>query len=280
MEALEAVMEVNKIFKANKWVEKDEQELVFDGFCNLFLLLDAEQRKLILELTRNYQWITQSEYQDKFLQALDTIGADELTKISKIYFFPIIKPEDEHKVKSGEHLLYMVKSYKRLMRKYSHIKFEFPPDFEHLEKLDIKDGELLFLVDDYIGSGETFDFCMEEIDKNPLFTPALIRIVCIAIQEETSINLSAKGYAVHESLIIKKGITDFNVQLDIAHKKSLMREIERHVPGSRSVSLGYNETEALITMMRTPDNTFPVFWKRFRKDGKLIEAPFARLEEI
>jgi len=280
MKAIEAVMEVNRIFKTNKWADKDAQELVFNGFCNLFDLLEAHQRKLIVELAERYHWITQAEYQDKFIQAMESINAANLLGVSKIYFFPIIKIEDEDKVKSGEHLLYMIKAYKQLMRKYVSIKFDFIPDFERLGKLNLGANERLFLVDDYIGSGETFNYCMEEVNKNASLIITSINIVCIAMQEDTHNDLISKGFNVLYTLLVKRGITDFNVNPLIDEKKILMKEIEKNIPGARPFSLGYNETEALITMMRTPDNTFPVFWKRFRKNGKIIEAPFARLEEI
>jgi hypothetical protein len=41
-----------------------------------------------------------------------------------------------------------------------------------------------------------------------------------------------------------------------------MLEIERHVLGAKPYSLGFVETEALITLMRTPDNTFPGFLEK------------------
>lgn len=280
MEAIDAVMQVNRIFKTKDWADKDTHELVFNGFCKLIDLLEKDQRELLIELTERYDWITQAEYQNKFIQAMESIDPLQLVGISKIFFFPIIKIEDQDKVKSGEHLLYMVKAYKQLMKKYSGIKFEFIPDFDRLGKLNLGVNERLFLVDDYIGSGETFTYCMEEVSKNSSLVITSIKLVCIAMQETTYNDLTAKGFQVLHALLVKRGISDFNHHSIIEDKKTLMREIERNIPGARSFSLGYNETEALITMMRTPDNTFPVFWKNFRKNGKYIEAPFARLEEI
>jgi hypothetical protein len=279
MEAIDAVMEVNKIFKLNKWMEKDVNELAFNGFCQLFTKLGSEERQLILELTSNYHWISHGEYQDKIIQAMQAISVDEIADVTTIYFFPIIKPEDEHKIKSGEHLLYIIKAFKHLMTKYRHIQFRYLKTFEQIQNLTLNSQERLFLVDDYIGSGETFDFCMAELGKNATLLSAAIKVVCIAIQEETQINLILDGFAVLKALVIQKGITDYNTAPIIEQKKNLMRKIEGHIPGAKSFSLGYNETEALITMMRTPDNTFPIFWKKFRKDGQYIEAPFARHEE-
>lgn len=280
MEAIEAVMEVNRIFKTKDWAVKDTDELVFNGFCKLIDLLEKDQRKLLIELTERYHWIPQAEYQNKFIQAMESIDPTELVGVTKIHFFPIIKIEDEDKVKSGEHLLYMVKAYKLLMKKYAGIKFSFIPDFKRLGELNLGIKERLFLVDDYIGSGETFTYCMDEVCKNATLLISSIKLVCIAMQESTYLDLTSQKFQVLYTLLVKRGITDFNHHPMIDDKKTLMKEIERNIPGARHFSLGYNETEALITMMRTPDNTFPVFWKNFRKNGKYIEAPFARLEEI
>ncbi len=280
MEAIDAIMTVNKLFKLNKWVEKDKNELVFNGFCNLFTKLEPDELKLILELIEKYLWISYREYQDNIIQAMEAVSTEEIARFSKIYFFAIINPKDEHKVKSGEHLLYIIKAFKHLMIKYQSIRFEFLTTFAHIQNLNLSPHDRIFLVDDYIGSGETLESCLVELKKNTSITSAVVKILCIAIQEHTEIELVLEGYAVLKSVLVKKGITDYNHQPQIDQKKNLMRGIERNVLGAKSYSLGYKESEALITMMRTPDNTFPVFWKQYRKDGKFIDAPFARYEEI
>jgi hypothetical protein len=280
MEAVDAIMAVSRIFKTKKWFDKDSQALAFDGFCRLFTCLEPDQRELILELTDNYHWISHGEYQDRIIEAMEMVAVSELTDVNKIYFFPIIKPEDELKIKSGDHLFYIIKAFKHLMTKYSHIRFEYLKTFKQIRALRLSSKERLFLVDDYIGSGESFDFCMMELKKNPTLPSASIKVVCIAIQEETQINLIMGGYTILKTLVLKKGITDFNNPPYIEQKKDLMREVERYIPGAKSYSLGYLETEALVTMARTPDNTFPIFWKKFRKEGKHFEAPFARYEEL
>jgi hypothetical protein len=57
-----------------------------------------------------------------------------------------------------------------------------------------------------------------------------------------------------------------------------MLEIENLIPGGKNFSLGYNNCEALITLARTPDNTFPVFWMKHRIGKKYFDAPFSREE--
>ena len=59
-----------------------------------------------------------------------------------------------------------------------------------------------------------------------------------------------------------------------------MLEIEKMIPGGSHYTLGYNQSEALITMVRTPDNTFPIFWKTYKKGSQKFDAPFSREETI
>ena len=59
-----------------------------------------------------------------------------------------------------------------------------------------------------------------------------------------------------------------------------MLRIEKMIPAGSFFSLGYNDSEALVTLLRTPDNTFPIFWKEYKKNGKKFEGPFSRTENI
>ena len=44
--------------------------------------------------------------------------------------------------------------------------------------------------------------------------------------------------------------------------------------------LGYKESEALVTMNKTPNNTLPFYWYEGKKDGNIILAPFARRNNV
>jgi hypothetical protein len=47
-----------KIFTRSKWNEHPEHEIIFRNFCTLLGNLTTEQKKLILDLTGRYLWIT------------------------------------------------------------------------------------------------------------------------------------------------------------------------------------------------------------------------------
>ena len=75
---------------------------------------------------------------------------------------------------------------------------------------------------------------------------------------------------------MNKGISDFYTSEDLADKQCIMKQIEDRIHKVEKYRFGYEGSEALITLIKTPNNTFPVFWKDYKtKDGD-IKAPFSR----
>ncbi|MAW95682.1 MULTISPECIES: hypothetical protein [unclassified Leeuwenhoekiella] len=280
MTTVESITYLNKIFKAKKWTDRDIDEYVFDNFCNLLDNLNDRERELIIELVERYQWITSLEYQEKILSTLESVENEKVEKLKTAYLFPIIKLEDEGKVKSGTFLMYQIKAFKKFLKKHSKVEFRYVTKFEYLTdvKFELKDEETIYLIDDYIGSGETVNACLTELRKNKNIGNDKLNIVTIAIQKETSDLISKDGISIYTDYYSPKGLTDFNDSPVREEKIALMREIEKLIPGGSHFSLGYNECEALITLARTPDNTFPIFWKKHRIGTKYFDAPFSREE--
>jgi hypothetical protein len=164
------------------------------------------------------------------------------------------------------------------LKTYKGINFKFVSKFDDLRKIKLKEKEAVFLIDDYIGSGETLVICLGEIQQNESITNDKLNIVTLAIQADTMNNFTDKGYSIYYDHTCKKGLSDFYQEPILSEKKKIMLEIEEMIPGGSHFSLGYNETESLISLARTPDNTFPVFWKTYKKGHQKFEAPFSREE--
>lgn len=280
METLTAISKLNKIFKNKNWNEKDIDEYVFDNFCQLIVNLNEEQRELLIDLVERYKWISISEYPEKILSTMEKVENDKLEKLKTIYLFPIIDIVDEGYYKSGQFLMYQIKAFKRNLIKYKDIKFTFIAKFETLKNHNFEFGEdeALFLIDDYIGSGETLNSCLREIKSNPNIENDKINIITIATQKETSELFKKQGISFYADYYSKKGLTDFEKTELLSEKIRIMLEIEDMIPGGKSFSLGYGQSEELITLLRTPDNTFPLFWMQYKKGSKKFEAPFSREE--
>ncbi|MBD81166.1 MAG: hypothetical protein CL840_19770 [Crocinitomicaceae bacterium] len=282
MTTIEAISILNKVFKTKKWTEADLDEFVFDNFCVLLDNLNESQRSLVVELIERYCWISLSEYPERILKALEYVEDEKLNQLKTVYLFPIVKPKDEGKFKSAQFLMYQIKVFKRHLKKYTHIKFKFISKFKDLTtpSFSIKEGEALFLIDDYIGSGETFEECITEIKKNKNITNERINTVTIACQADTLDLLKEDGISCYTDFQSEKGISDSKPSSLVQEKIDIMLEIEKLIPGGSHVSLGYKESEALITLARTPDNTFPIFWKTYRVGMQKYDAPFSREETV
>ena len=99
-----------------------------------------------------------------------------------------------------------------------------------------------------------------------------IKVVSIAAQEFGINNVKEKlSIDIIANKILKRGISDYYI--DFEDKKNLMREISKKIEVSDDMELGYKDCESLITMLqKTPNNTFPVYWKETRNKV----APFPR----
>ncbi|MAP55126.1 MAG: hypothetical protein CL605_09510 [Altibacter sp.] len=275
---IDIVMKLYALFADKKWNEIEGNKKVFENFCKLTDNLTQEQTDLIFELTERYKWITYNEYNSRLTNILKTIYQDYGENTKKIYLFPIIKPEDEEKIKSGNNIIYMIRGIKPFIEDYDKIKFEELNKFELLieDKLKLKENEILLLVDDYVGSGETLKATLTEVFKNSTLVNDKIIVASIILQDDSLKFLNNIGIKSYSSDTVIKEISQFYKSPALEEKIKIMEEIEKLIPGGSNFSFGYEQSEALVTMIRTPDNTFPIFWKEHRKNGEKFKAPFPR----
>lgn len=278
MDDVKFYADLYNVFDKNGWHDKEEHGSVFERFCVLISHLDMEQKKLLLELSGRYIWISYAEYAHKLIHIFENvIGKEMLISLKKIIVFPIMKPEDEDKVKSGHSLLYQIRSLKPALSSYKKIEFVEISSYNLLkdENFKLKNDECIFLVDDYLGSGETLKSTLFEIEKNKSIPKDKVNIVAIAAQEDSVRILEENNISYFIDTICKKGISDYYSGDDLNYKIDAMKSIEKLIPAN-NFKFGYNASEALITMLRTPDNTFPIFWKEHKINNIKYEAPFPR----
>lgn len=271
-------MKLYSLFSDKRWNEIEGNKIVFENFCKLTDNLTDEQTELIFELTERYKWITYNEYNSNLTRLLNKIYDNELEKIKTVYLFPIIKPEDEDKIKSGNNIIYMIRGIKPFIDKYDKIDFKELNKFDMIneDNLNLKENELLLLLDDYVGSGETLKSTLNEVLKNKSLKNEKIIVTSLVIQQDTVNFLDSIGIRHYSSDIVIKEITQRYKSPLLEEKIRIMEEIEKLIPGGRLFSFGYEQSEALVTLIRTPDNTFPIFWKEHRKNGEKYKAPFPR----
>jgi len=172
---------------------------------------------------------------------------------------------------------------------------------------------LIILLDDFIGSGDTAKTAVQHLEininnsrvdknrgaQNKSFISRLINKVKQACKtyrpykigfndnyEILVVGLVAMNHAVKRLSTfnihvlsaeeIYKGIEENQAITDKAWAYKLIDEVEATLKINRDERRGYMKSEALLTMIRTPDNTFPIYWCKTQNNGSSWPAPFPR----
>lgn len=269
------------IFKLKHWdIDDNLVNKVFEKFCHRLSDLNSdEKRDLILDLTEKYTWIQIKMYESYYFGAFKELFKSyewknfESSELRKGKLCITSLSLNVNQIKSGEFLLYLVQSI--LMRTCSFFDNEQIYLHNNVELINEKSDDFsgIIYIDDYIGSGTSTleKFATIEKVKCKKF------IVCLAAQQEAiKLIKSQLNVNVYTNSIQKRGISDNYVGEERNEKLNLMKEISNDLNASKC-SLGYNDTEALISLLKTPNNTFPVFWIENKKHKN---APFARKNNI
>lgn len=274
---LELLLKFQAIFDQKRWTQMDGYDEKLDRFGYLIDSFKQEEINLLIELTHLYEWMSYNDYHNNLRKLLSNVLVESLPNKSRLIIFPIIKPTDEGEVKSGHVVMKMLESIKPSIKGFKNIELKLLKEFRDLrpEKLEMNENDFLILVDDYIGSGKTLTKTLVEVNKNTS-VGAKYAIVSMAIQEQAKLHLVASGIKFYYTMLLKKGISDNNISPKLEEKLEIMRTMENKIPKVSKYSLGYEKSEALITLMRTPNNTFPIFWKGIISKGIEIDAPFQR----
>lgn len=273
---IQNIAKLNRIFAKNQWDKKTESgNNQFDRFCEMLEYFNENQQRLIIDLTSNFIQVGLADYirmyTNAFLLLLDRLPTSKNYK--KLIFFPATMPEDMNKSKSAQAVLYMIKGeLATYQRKVTTLYLKTIDNYNMLEAEDQRNESLICLVDDFVGTGQTALNVLEELkkrgfNKNQLYVTALVA-------QESGIN-ALEGYGVpgFASIIRKRGISDNPKYTECDMK--IMESIEAKIGVREPYKLGYGHSEALVKMIRTPNNTFPVYWLQKRK-GNVPIVPFPR----
>lgn len=273
------VIRTMQVFENNKWeIEstEEDQESLFNRFCERLLAVGENKRRdLMIELTERYLWLQENDYSNHLIIALTNLlqMKSDITEKTKIYVMQLISPDDEGSTKSADMIVYLFNSVRlRHHSRLSKYKFEIVDDKSKVHSYLLEDNTVLILADDFIGTGETAEKCILNLMDNGINLKQ-ISIVSLVTQQKGLDYLTKYKLCVASSLIRGRGISDYYEGDILLSKLELMRQIEERMSVKGKYKFGYGSTEALVTMCRTPNNTFPLFWE---ESGNMKYAPFPR----
>jgi hypothetical protein len=134
----------------------------------------------------------------------------------------------------------------------------------------------ILLADDFVGSGSTASQAVNYFQRGFGDPSDKILVVCLVAQEAAMTGLAQAGITCIASQTRLRGISDSVRLQDKATALGVMDGIEKRLKVSAKFRRGFGSSEALVSMNRCPNNTFPIYWIRQRKDGSKWPAPFPR----
>lgn len=279
-------IELISVFKEQNWdIEESTagENSVFDMFCKRLEELESDaDRELMLEMTRKYLVVNLEEYGkymvDVFRKFIDR-NKDKIGKTEVIHMFPVQDKDYPAKTKSGNVMCYLFQG--NLMRRFDEFRnkrIRIIETFDGLEKYK-EDIECLLLVDDFVGTGDTILGCINLIEEKGI-KKERIKALTLVMQEQGRNAVEEYGVEIYSAVLRNKAITD-NYSIEEAEKKiAQMKNVGKRIKAKKELYLGYKESEGLVSMIKTPNNTFPFYWHEGKRDGKLCVAPFARRNNV
>lgn len=265
-------LKIQNIFESKNWQIEHHDSSLFEKFVKNFALLNDKQKDLIIKLTENYLWVKQDFYKDYLIEILNYFltKEDPNKAIKTIYVVQLTSPQNKNKIKSSAHLLYSFNNTElRQDILLSNYKFKIIDNFDEFNyNLLNNSNSILLFIDDYIGSGDTAKSCIHSI-KNLNCIKNKIFILSLVIHKSGYDVLNELNIPIYYKYIQKKGISDYFFGKELAENIKTMKKIEDKLEIKETFRFGYKQSEALVTMINTPNNTFPFFWYK-------NNSPFSR----
>jgi hypoxanthine phosphoribosyltransferase len=272
----DVLLRLTELFVLQHWDIKHDK--LFERFCGMMLNLGNDERDLILELTRTFLRVGLPDYMNLLTKALTNVPSTALADVKNLYFMPLASPKDVGKSKSGTFVTYMVQSRELMdLDIFSGRNIEVVNTPDGLVEKPIAKQAKVILVDDFLGSGETARSALEWLIGQYKVDPKTIMVVCLVAQQQAINVVKGIGIEIFCAVVRKKGITDCYKSPQKEQYTAIMQSIEKFLNPPPDFRFGYNRSEALVAMQRTPNNTFPVFWyEPLLRSGLKVVAPFPR----
>lgn len=272
---------IKNLFVTLNWNIGDGEygDIVFDSFCEVLSCLDNKQQDCILELTKKFLRIDYANYHYHIRRSLANINKQSLHGVERVFVLPLWAKKDFGKPKSSPFVAYtLIGREIRAKDILGTTTVQVLEKKEWLNPILNANNWKLLLVDDFIGTGETAEEALNELLQDTGVDKSKVILLTLVAQRVGYERLLTQGIEVVYSVLRNKGISDEYIDPLRQEYLDIMNSIGKTLKIKSKLRLGYKDSEALVTLNRTPNNTFPVYWEKLKVNNKLISAPFSRYD--
>lgn len=265
------VLKIDDVFSQHGW-PKDciNKSSLYKRFIRTYEQLSGEERDLFIKLSRLYKWVSVPEYLDLVIKLLENVATKHYgIRAQDIWIYPIKKDEHCGVIKSADVVSYLCKAMQiqysdQLYKRNIHVIGSLTEI--RSKKSKFKERRLL-IFDDFIGSGKYASEVLDELITAGI--PAVNVVICSLFISELGLQqLSSKGCHI-EYIEVAQSIID---KLS-SKEKELLKNMETSLGVEENFEFGYGHSANLISLLRTPNNSLPIFWL---DKGRSHSAPFPR----
>lgn len=257
--SIDELEKLNKLFEKKKWpIDRNRRLSIFERFCQTLLKLDKNEQEFLIKLTERFTKIDGSEYGPILWNLAHQVRVDYPK--GDIIFAPCLPECNIGEMKSAGDALYEMKSTK-YVNDDEKVYLELE-DLGNKVKF-VKKKTIVVLVDDFVGTGETalgaIAYAREILGDK--ISDDRLKVLCIASMRQGKETIEANGIQVYAEKVYDKGISDYYKGKWLTKAIAQMESIEKHLKGLEDeFKFGYKHSEALISLKRCPNNTFPIYW--------------------
>lgn len=259
---MQRLVDLKVLFQHQNWrIQEDKEYSLFWKFVNTLSLFTDEQQRFLIDLTYSFRWIPGDKYNEHLLKVLQELRRSVGDKL--IYFVPCKPLSDYTKVKSSDYVWYNLRD-NTFRYEINFGKYKMASTIEEVSEKKLSCGNaIVVLVDDFIGTGSTALNALVHVKDvhEYLLDYSCVKVLTIVAQEQGIKAIEAAGVDVFYSVLAPMGIKDQDVSAESKDAQyRLMKEIEDQIKVNDDNRFGYMQSEALVSMVRCPNNTFPVYW--------------------
>ncbi|MCK2167158.1 phosphoribosyltransferase-like protein [Thalassospira xiamenensis] len=277
------VNRLKSIFERNGWsadgVMNDEIQKRFNTIGEILDQITVEEAELVLTLLQDFKKIDYLDYIAYLQTAFFSVPQGTFLNVRSVAVGPIVSKKDREKGKNKSGLSLPYSFINLILKKNLPNGGVAYRDFVYIDNFinnNYDNSDLVIVLDDYIGTGDTaLEFLEEFESRSPGVSQKLI-VISVFAHSIGIDRLREEGYRIFFGDTQRRGISDSTRLSNVDVSLDLMRNIENNLKVDPDFELGYGRSEGLVSLVRTPNNTFPVFWIASKKDKTSWPAPFPR----
>lgn len=268
---------VSDLFKKNNWdIDEGNNSSLFTRYIDMMSVFDESERELIRDLSLELLYYKTEDYFQRVRKLVEKIFIHNRIQ-KKIFVSPIQSDYQTPYANSSSFITYLTlcKEY-NYWGLYDDKAYKILTKEKNIRKLAKAPRDYtLVLIDDFIGSGDTvldaMDVCLES------GVPESNIIIGTLVIARNALDRIKRKYSETPLIYLDlaRSLEDIykNKDLqDIKEIKTKIKDITQKYEVKYKHSLGYEDSMLLAIMIRSPNNTLPIFWA----DNNSFIPPFRR----